>query len=190
MGFPIKDIDEFWKLSLTPETADTRLSTVPVVVISRKTLHHFFRELRESVGSEVDALLYRCGIEAGQAFVATMVEWAGSKNPIEVVDQMGDIYARCGWFAADSLEVDPVSHQARLRMTRTLETFGVEGRADAPACHFLRGYFAGFFRSLFWSDAVECAEIACRGKGDALCEFVITNSSAQGSADPRESHPG
>jgi len=152
---------------------------VPVVVISRKTLHYFFRALRESVGPGVDEVLYRSGIQAGEAFVATMTEWAGSKNPIEVVDQMGDIYSRCGWFAADSLEVDPMTHQARLRMTRTLETFGVEGRYEVPACHFLRGYFAGFFRSLFWSDAVDCTEISCRGKGDELCEFVIANSAGK-----------
>ena len=179
LGFPIKDIDEFWKLTLKPETADTRLSTVPVVVISRKTLHHFLRELREAIGPGVDEILYRSGLEAGQAFVGTMTEWAGSKNPIEVLDQMGDIYSRCGWFAVESFEVDPMTHQARLRLARTLETFGVEGRFDAPACHFLRGYFAGFFRSLFWSDAVDCKEVACRGKGDELCEFVITNSAAK-----------
>ena len=175
LGSPIKDIDEFWTLTLKPETADTRLSTVPVVVISRKTLQLFFRELRETIGPGADEILYRSGLEAGQAFVATMTEWAGSKSPIEVVDQMGDIYSRCGWFAAESLEVDPMTHQARLRMKRTLETYGTEGRQGAPACHFLRGYFAGLFRSLFWTDKVECWEITCRGKGDEFCEFVVAD---------------
>ena len=145
------------------------------MILSRATLHRFFRQLREEVGPAVDGILYRCGLEAGDAFVATMVEWAGTKDPIEIVDQLGDIYARCGWFAADALEVDPMSHQARLRLSRTMETYGLEGRYEAPVCHFLRGYFAGFFRALFWSDKVECEETACRGKGDKFCEFVVTN---------------
>ena len=55
-------------------------------------------------------------------------------------------------------------------------TYGVEGRWDKPSCHYLRGYFAGFFRSLFWSDEIECAETTCRGKGDDACEFLIANS--------------
>ena len=149
---------------------------MPVVVISRATLHKFFKELREAIGPSVDGILYRCGVEAGQAFVGTLVEWTGSKNPVEIVDTLGDIYARCGWFATESIQVDPSTHQARIRLTRTLETYGVEGRWDKPSCHYLRGYFAGFFRSLFWSDEIECAETTCRGKGDDACEFLIANS--------------
>jgi len=173
---PIKPIEEFWKLTTKPETADTRLSDLPIVIISRPTLQKFFRELREAIGPDVDRLLYRCGIETGQGFVATMVEWTGSKDPMDIVEGLGDIYALCGWFATESMQVDPVTHQARIRLSRSLETYGIEGRFDAPACHFLRGYFAGFFRSLFWSDEVECQETSCRGKGDKVCEFVVTNS--------------
>lgn len=175
-GLPIKAIEDFWRLTTKPETADTRLSDLPVVIISRPTLRRFFHQLREEVGDRVDEILYRCGLDAGEAFVATMVEWAGTKDPIEVVDQLGDIYARCGWFATESMEVDPVTHKVHVRLTRTLETYGIEGRYEAPVCHFLRGYFAGFFRSLFWTDAVDCKEIACRGKGDEMCEFVVANS--------------
>lgn len=147
-----------------------------MVIISRKTLHYFFKELREAVGEEVDGILYRCGLEGGQAFVGTIVEWTGSKDPLEIVDQLGDIYSRCGWFVVDSIQMDPVTHQARIRLKRSLETYGVEDRWEKPVCHFLRGYFAGFFRSLFWSDSIECTEVACRGKGDKVCEFVVVNS--------------
>ena len=172
----MKAIEDFWQLTTKPTTADTRLSTVPVVVISRATLHRFFRELREELGPRVDEVLYRCGVESGQAFVGTMAEWTGSQNPMEIVDGIGDVYSRCGWFAVESIQVDPVSHQARIRLTRTLETYGVEGRWEAPACHFLRGYFAGLFRSLFWSDDVDCEETSCRGKGDEICEFLVTTA--------------
>ncbi len=151
---------------------------MPVVIVSRATLQHFFKELREAIGPEVDGILYRCGLEGGQAFVGTIVEWTGSKDPIEIVDQLGDIYSRCGWFAVDSIQVDPVTHQARVRLKRSLETYGIEGRWEKPACHFLRGYFAGFFRSLFWSDHIDCVEVSCRGKGDKVCEFAVKDSQA------------
>jgi len=174
---PIKDIEEFWKLTLRPATADTRLSSLPVVIVSRSTLHAFFRCLREAIGSHADAILYRGGLEAGQAFVGPLAKWSGSEDPMELVDALGDVYSRCGWFAMESVEVDPVSRQARLRLKRSLETYGLEGRWDRPGCHFLRGYFAGFFRALFWSDGVECMETACRGTGDKVCEFLVRDAS-------------
>jgi predicted hydrocarbon binding protein len=92
------------------------------------------------------------------------------------VDRLGDVHARCGWFATESFQGDVASRQARLRLKRTLETCGIEGRWDRPTCHFLRGYFAGIFRSLFWTNAVGCAEVSCRGKGDSVSESVVTGS--------------
>lgn len=148
---------------------------MPVVILPREVLHAFFKEIRETLGPQADEVLYACGVEAGQAFLRTMGTWTRGREPLELVDQLGDVCARFGWFAAESIEVDPTSHQARVRLKRSLETYGVEGRWVVPACHFLRGFFAGFFRSLFWSDSVECAEAACRGKGDRVCEFAITN---------------
>jgi len=176
----IRDVDEFWQLTTKPRTADTRLSTVPVVVISRDTLRRFFREVRATLGPAADDLLYRSGLEAGEAFVGTMARWTGSQDPMEIVDHLGDVYSRCGWFAVSSIEVDPESRQARLRLTRTLETYGQEGTWDRPACHFLSGYFAGFFRALFWAEGISCIETTCRGKGDSVCEFVLRTSASAG----------
>jgi bacteriochlorophyll 4-vinyl reductase len=178
VGSPIQDIDDFWQLTTKPRTADTRLSTVPVVVISRDTLRRLFRELRATLGAAADDLLYRSGSEAGEAFVGTLARWSGSEDPMEIVDHLGDVYSRCGWFAVSSIEVDRESRQARLRLSRSLETYGQEGTQDGPMCHFLRGYFAGFFRALFWSDGIQCTEVACRGGGDSVCEFVLQASTS------------
>lgn len=170
-------------MSTRPSTADTRLSTVPVIVVSRATFHTFFKQLREALGPSAEDVLYRCGLEAGQAFVGVLSEWTGSRDPVDIVDGLGDIYSRCGWFAVESVQVDPPSHQARLRLNRTLETYGVEGRWDVAGCHFLRGYIAGFFRSLFWSDETGCTEVSCRGKGDKVCEFVVTDAAVRSAPD-------
>lgn len=177
-GFPIKDIDEFWKLILKPSTADTRIGTVPVVLLPRETLLGLLQEIRQALGRRADDVLYRAGLEAGQAFVGTMTRWTGSQEPMEMIDHLGDVYSRFGWFAVESIQVDPASRQARLRLRRTLETHGAEGRFDGPACPFLRGYLAGLFRSLFWTDAVDCVERTCQGKGDKVCEFLLAPSEA------------
>lgn len=190
----IQDIDAFWQLTLKPETADTRLSNLPVVIVSRATFHRFFRELRHALGADAERVFYQSGLEAGEAIIGLLTKWTGTEDPNELVDHLCDIDARCGWFAVDSLEVDPASRQARLRLKKTLETYGIEGREGVPTCHFLRGYLAGFFRSLFWSDTLECLETACRGKGDRFCEFVIANSGpgapAEAPPGPEESKPG
>ena len=149
-------------------------------MISRDTLRRFFCEVRATLGAAADDLLYRSGSEAGEAFVGTMARWTGSEDPMEIVDHLGDVYARCGWVAVSSIEVDRESRQARLRLSRTLETYGQEGTRDQPSCHFLRGYFAGFFRALFWSDGIVCSEVACRGRGDSVCEFVLRSSTVAG----------
>ena len=177
---PIDDIESFWSLTLKPENADTRLSNLPVILISRATFHRLFRELREGLGSGAEHVLYQAGLEAGESIVGMQTKWTETEDPTKLVDHLCDIDSRCGWFAVESLEVDPVSHQARLRLRRTLETYGIEGRNGGPSCHFLRGYFAGFFRSLFWSDAVECQEISCRGRGDRFCEFTVSGPVAPG----------
>lgn len=58
MGSPIKDSDEFWNLVVKPSTEDTRLSTAPVVILSRETLQSFFKQLRDILGPKVDDVLY------------------------------------------------------------------------------------------------------------------------------------
>lgn len=154
------------------------------MIISRSTLHRVFRELREALGPEAEGILYQAGLEAGEAIIGLLTKWTETEDPTALVDHLCDIDSRCGWFAVDSLEIDPTSHQARLRLSKTLETYGVEGRAGTVSCHFLRGYFEGFFRSLFWSDGVECREIACRGKGDRVCEFLVSATPSAEAVSP------
>ena len=166
------------KLTLKPETADTRLAGLPVVIVSRSTLHRVFRELHRALGPEAERILYQAGLEAGEAVIGMVAKWTESRDAKEIVDHLCDIDSRCGWFAVDSLEVDPASRQARLRLRKTLETYGIEGHATAPSCHFLRGYFTGFFRALFWSDGIECKEESCRGAGDNVCSFVLSDTQA------------
>lgn len=46
-------------------------------------------------------------------------------------------------------------------------------RGLLPSCHFLRGFFTGYWRERISAEKIKCEEIKCRTRGNKNCIFIV-----------------
>jgi predicted hydrocarbon binding protein len=140
--------------------------------MSRRTFAAILRQLRTVLGRGVGAVCYSVGFDAGRRIVPMVRDVAEARGPEEVVEAMGAIDGRAGWFLLVRFDLEPTG-DAVIVVRKSVEAQTVRGESDRAVCEFLRGYFGGFVSALVDRSDLESTEERCEGTGDDECRFRI-----------------
>jgi len=141
------------------------------VIFPMNILESFIVGVRKTFDAPVvQTMLWYQGREIGKNMLESCREKYGVTG-IRALEFLKIRALMLGWALIEALELDEKMKKARMRIFENWECLMFKG-SNAPQSHFLRGFLAGFFSSLFGVEA-EVTEVACISKGDPYCEFVV-----------------
>ncbi len=153
-----------------------------VVLLRRDVFGLIRKELSRVAGNAANVILgvagRRVGTEEGRALVAK-AEALGLKGP-EVFPEFIRTALEETNMGIGKVRVQELSHVDGRVSLLILNGFEAEnpGHSLGPSCFFTLGYLEGVF-SLLLGREVRGQEVACKGRGDELCRFVIGSQPGQ-----------
>jgi predicted hydrocarbon binding protein len=171
---PKPDIHTF-KYDPDKETLENTLLKVRVIVFDADFMKALTDSLTKTFQTGAVVILYQMGLAYGELLGRRILESGG------LADQAEGVYRRrYAGLAAGKFRFPPLAALAAggaaAPMKVTLEdsffakAAGVTGQ---PECHMARGLLEGTANVVFRKD-YQCQEVKCLSKGDALCEFLVT----------------
>jgi predicted hydrocarbon binding protein len=141
------------------------------VIFPMNVLESLIAGIRKTFDTPVvQTMLWYQGREIGK----NMLESCREKYGVTGIRALEFLKTRAlilGWALIETSEFDEKMKKARIRVFENWECLMFKD-SNVPQSHFLRGFLAGFFSSLFEVE-VEVSEAACISKGDPYCEFVV-----------------
>jgi|YelNatPaOPRAMG01_1025707.scaffolds.fasta_scaffold70995_3 predicted hydrocarbon binding protein len=141
------------------------------VIFPMNVLESLIAGIRKTFDTPVvQTMLWYQGREIGK----NMLELCREKYGVTGIRALEFLKTRAlilGWALIETSEFDEKMKKARIRVFENWECLMFKD-SNVPQSHFLRGFLAGFFSSLFEVE-VEVSEAACISKGDPYCEFVV-----------------
>jgi predicted hydrocarbon binding protein len=141
------------------------------VIFPMNVLESLIAGIRQTFDTPVvQTMLWYQGREIGK----NMLELCREKYGVTGIRALEFLKTRAlilGWALIETSEFDEKMKKARIRVFENWECLMFKD-SNVPQSHFLRGFLAGFFSSLFEVE-VEVSEAACISKGDPYCEFVV-----------------
>lgn len=147
-----------------------------VVLLRRDVFGLIRKELSRVAGGAADVILgvagRRVGTEEGRALVAK-AEALGLKGPEAFPDFIRTAVEETN-IGIGKVRVQELTYEDGSVNLSILNGFEAEspGQSLRPTCFFTLGYLEGVFSQLLGRD-VGGREVACRGRGDDFCRFVI-----------------
>jgi len=149
----------------------------PVVVFARAIIGATYRQLVETQGAQMEALLFRLGEAAGEmaaSGVPALASTLGVTLDAQLLRERFHDLQVFGWGEVVSLQAaEDFSGEALLN--DDFEAAAWQGQADSAKCHWLRGFITGALSTLR-GRPFEVAEPECQAKGDAYCRMVFRPS--------------
>ena len=157
-----KIIDQF-------ATPTFNMGNIPVIIFCREEFAQVLAEIKKSLGTGGEALVYLLGFKLGRL--------AGEKYKTDEITEdfiIEDIlsFQAFGWGVPEIMELKLSKPRIRLRFYELFECPSLRERTKNPCCHFFRGYLAGLF-SKFLNKNLSVKEVKCTAMGDPYCEFII-----------------
>lgn len=145
---------------------------VRYLLIRPETLVEFQKAVESEIGAEkVGQILYRAGRRGGSLSAAHFREEL-SLAPDEIVRFMARMGGQLGWGRMQITSMHPDRGTLELEVFHSVfaETIA---RSESPACHLIRGVFAGTWGGAIGKD-VEGLETRCRAvEGPGPCTFIF-----------------
>ncbi len=136
------------------------------VIIRGGLLRDLFAALSNNSGKSGNDL-ERVGKKVGGNFVLTMLESGLSLDEVPTILSL--LLNQGGWGKTE-IEMSFEKKSAVVTMQNCVTARNV--KTKVPNCHFLRGYFEGFFGKLFKVET-ECRETSCSATGELACKFNV-----------------
>ena len=142
-----------------------------IVVINWQTLGTVFESMRQMLQTGSDLIWFNSGEHAGEAEGRRRDRLTARLSPREFLRLFTDLYTILGWGKTtfDSLVLKGKSVSI-LTQSNPLTR---EVTSERPVCHYIKGFYKGFFAEVFKSDHVTVEETSCEATGADHCEFRI-----------------
>ena len=137
------------------------------IIIPGDLLRDIFAALRFVLGKSGNTVLVGIGKKVGSHFVRTTLE--KGLGPDEVPTILSLLLNQGGWGKTE-IEMDLEKKNAVVIIQNCVTARNI--KTKEPNCHFLRGYFEGFFGKIFNLET-ECVETSCIASGGSACVFHL-----------------
>jgi predicted hydrocarbon binding protein len=144
------------------------------ILITEDALRGVLIDVRKSLGTGGEAMLYHFGVELGREwarYVLREAEGIGVKPLEEKANIACDIFTSLGYGKIEISEFTVDPPHITFKIDRNIEC-SLAKTARAPFSHFIRGTLAGFATELFKREMF-AEEVRCIAQGDSLCKFDI-----------------
>lgn len=119
-------------------------------------------------GSGAAVIIATMAKPCGQRLCEKIMEKADTKE--KALEQFCELMIKQNWGEPSFFNVDFKNGSGRVTVRNSFETR--RRRTNAPCCHFLRNFMAGFLSELF-AKSVMVTEQNCAGEGKPYCEFKL-----------------
>ena len=137
------------------------------VILRGGLLRDLFAALRFILGKSGNTALEGVGMKVGNNFILTLLERGLSPNEAPTILSL--LLNQGGWGKTE-IEMDFERKDAVVTIQNCITARNI--KTKEPNCHFLRGYFKGFFVKLF-NVELECVETECIANGGSACKFRV-----------------
>ena len=170
----MKTLEEALKLEYDSANANVTVSGVPIILMSKSTFGVLHKELISVLGRNAEGVLYHAGYEAGKKGFKLMKQWWNFETREEIISAYAQQFSRFGWLNLENVEVNDQKNVVTIITKNSFEARKYGGQSDKPVCHYIRGFLCGFAETAFGMESMRCDEVRCQGRGDDVCEFVLT----------------
>ncbi len=160
------------------EVGHTRMIFFDIV----QGFYNLRKVIGEEVGDNASYLIYQAGIKGGFSFLEPMIQKRRIKPSAEGFSRGLAVFTDGGAGHFIVKEMRWEEGWARIECTNTFEGWMYSQRGDSPgrpSCDYTRGIILGFMQATHQyagtgvEEALDCVEVACLGKGDRHCEFLV-----------------
>ncbi|MBW6518056.1 MAG: XylR N-terminal domain-containing protein [ANME-2 cluster archaeon] len=169
----IKSIDETLFIEFDDENANTTISDVPVMFMSKRTMSSLLKGMIGALGIGARPLLYTSGYNAGYKSAPVVMEHWDCKTLDETLSATIQQFARYGWLLLKEVTLSEDGNEITCKVEKSFESRGYNGKNDTSICNFLEGFLCGYMEIVFNKENMVCEETTCQAKGDPFCQFVI-----------------
>ncbi|RLG93089.1 hypothetical protein DRO34_01275 [Candidatus Bathyarchaeota archaeon] len=120
--------------------------------------------------SGFEAVFYNAGKKSGK-YIAEVLSKKVSAEIETLATMLAQATKAIGWGVIVSRKINPKRCFAKVEMKGCFEAV-LKKNANRKACHWTRGFFAGYMSQLF-DKPVEAIETKCIAAGDKVCRFEI-----------------
>ncbi len=138
----------------------------PVFAMTADTFFGFVDELDKTFESGASLILEKAGEGAGLASARRAKSW---QDPEKAINGIFNRASMWGHGKYELVSFDFRAKYARLRVHDCF--FARESDSDGRSMWYIRGYFKGYFSSMFGDESIVCEELKCASRGDKYCEF-------------------
>jgi predicted hydrocarbon binding protein len=154
-------------LEFDADTNEVQTANSGWIIIRGDLLRDIFASLRFVLGTSGNTVLVGMGKKVGSNFFRTTLE--KGLGPDEVQTILSLLLNQGGWGKTE-IEMDLEKKNVVVITQNCVTARNV--KTIEPNCHFLRGYFKGFFGKLF-NVEMECVETLCIASGGSACKFNV-----------------
>lgn|GEM_PF-3210015 len=169
----IKNIDEALVCAYDDENANTTMSGIPVILMSKKTFGSLHKGMIDALGMGARALLYTSGYDAGRKSAPVVIRHWECNTLEEILSATIQQFARYGWLLLKDVKVSGDKNEITCIVDKSFESNGYEGLSQTNTCYFLEGFLCGYMEIVFNRQNMMCEEVSCQAKGNEVCQFVI-----------------
>jgi len=143
------------------------------MLIPLKAMSETYERLIEILGSGGESILYDEGVSAGKVSAQDFITRLGIGFVRDKLGQILLLYGSMGWGNSDFRD-EGYGAEFTVRVGDCFEC--ASGQRARQSCSFQRGHLAGLISAIY-DTPLECAEVRCRFRRDAFCEFRLTQKS-------------
>lgn len=169
----IKSIDETLFIEFDDDNANTTISGVPAMFMSKKTMGSLIKGMIDALGEGVRPLLYTSGYNAGRKSAPVVIRQWDCKNLDETLNATTQQFARYGWLLLKDATLSEDGREISCMVEKSFESQAYNGKCGTSVCYFIEGFLCGYMEIVYNKENLVCEETTCQAKGDAACRFVI-----------------
>lgn len=169
----IKTIDETLLCEYDDKNANTTVSGVPVIFMSKKTLGSLLKGMIDALGMGARPVLYTSGYNAGKKSAPVVIKQWECRNLEETLSATIQQFARYGWLLLKDVRLSDDGDEIICTVEKCFEAKEHKGKSDTSICYFIEGFMCGYMEIVYNKENMICEEISCQAKGDDACKFII-----------------
>ena len=116
------------------------------------------------------AVFYSAGKKTGAFITGLLAKRYGLKEK-SLISALTQATKAIGWGQIEEFNIDKKEFFARVKVRMCFEAL-LQERKQEKACHWTRGFVAGFLGEVF-GQPVDAVELKCLAAGDEICEFEV-----------------
>jgi predicted hydrocarbon binding protein len=116
------------------------------------------------------AVFYNAGKKTGAFITGLLAKRYGLKEE-SLISALTQATKAIGWGQIEEFNINKKELFAKVKVRMCFESL-LRGRKQETACHWTRGFIAGFLGEVF-GKPVEAVELKCAATGDGMCEFEV-----------------